>query len=266
VRVALVALGVLALGREPALELHHDAVDRGQVLRGAARERAVELVQRPRGRQRLGALDLRAFELAAQMRLEAADLLAGQRQLLLRALALDQPGRLGLQAEGAPDPLDIDAQHARALAAAAEGGDRQPREVGEGGLVPGADRFEDLLAQRVEVDPVAGLGAALLGVALADPGLDRGALGGAEEIAVEDEVEDAPVVGGLGQRRRQRLLERARAGPFDLAERGERVVELGRADRDAFASQSVGEPDDLGVKRQAARPRVRPRCRDRCGA
>ena len=67
----------------------------------------------------------------------------------------DDFARLGLQAECAPDPLDVDAQYARALAAASEGGDRQPGEVAQGGLVAGADGLEDLLAQRVEVDPVA---------------------------------------------------------------------------------------------------------------
>ena len=82
VRVAGVAARLVALGGEPALELHDDAVDRGEVLGGAGRERAVELVQRPRRRQRLGALDLRALELAAQVGLEAADLVARQRQLL----------------------------------------------------------------------------------------------------------------------------------------------------------------------------------------
>ena len=47
VRVAGVAARLVALGGEPALELHDDAVDGGEVLRGAGRERAVELVQRP---------------------------------------------------------------------------------------------------------------------------------------------------------------------------------------------------------------------------
>ena len=71
VGVALVAARAVALGGEPALELHDDAVDGGEVLRGAGRQRAVELVQRPRRRQRLRALDLRALELAPQVRLEA---------------------------------------------------------------------------------------------------------------------------------------------------------------------------------------------------
>ena len=47
--------------------------------------------------------------------------------------------------------------------------------------------------------------------------LDRGQLDGAEEEAVEDEVEDAPVVRRLGERRGERLAERRRLGPLDLA-------------------------------------------------
>ena len=81
VGVAGVAAALLALGGEAALELRHDAVDGGEVLRGAGRERAVELVQRARRRQRLRALDLRALELAPQVGLEAADLVARERQL-----------------------------------------------------------------------------------------------------------------------------------------------------------------------------------------
>ncbi len=152
--MARVAAGVMALGGEPALELHDDAVDGREVLRGAGRQRAVELVQRPRRRERLRALDLRALELAPQEGLEAADLVAGQRHLGGGALALDELAGLGAQAQRAPDPLDVDAEHAGALAAAAEGGDREPGEVSQRGLVAVADRLEDLLAQRVVVDPL----------------------------------------------------------------------------------------------------------------
>jgi hypothetical protein len=259
---------LVALGREPALELHHDAVDGGQVLRRAGRERAVELVQRPRRRERLSAFDLRALELAPQMRLEAADLIARQREFLRRPLALDQAAGLGLQPERPPDPLDVDPEYAGALAAAAERGDREPREVAQGRLVAVADRLQDLLAQRVEVDPVAAGDPVLLrGVAaLAHPGLERGALGGAEEVAIEDQVEHAAVVGRLGQRGRERLPERPGPGPLDLPERGERVIELRRPERHAFGAQRVRKADQMLVKRQAARPRVRRPCRDRCGA
>ena len=265
--VALAPARLMALGGEPALELHHDPVDGGEVLRRAGRERAIELVQRPRRRERLGALDLRALELAPQVRLEAADLLARQRQLLRRSLALDQPAGLGLQPQRAPDPLDVDPEHAGAFAAAAERGDREPREVAQGRLVTVADRLQDLLAQRVEVDPVAAGDAVLRGVAaFAHPGLERGALGRAEEVAIEHEVEHAPVVGRLGQRGRERLPERAGPRPLDLAERSERVIELRRAECDALGAQRVGEPDQVLIKRQAARPRVRRPCRDPCGA
>ena len=137
----------------------------------------------------------------------------------------------------------------------------------ERGVVAVADRLEDLLAQRVVVDPLAAGDPVALGrVALAHSRLERGALGGAEEVAVEHEVEHAPVLGRLRQRRRQRLAERAGARPLDLAERGERVVELRRAERHALGAQRVGKPDQVPIKRQAARPRVRRPCRDRCGA
>ena len=69
-------LQLVALGGEPALELRHHPVDRRQVLDRAARERAVELVQRPLRRQRRGPLDHRPLELAAQLLLEATQLLA----------------------------------------------------------------------------------------------------------------------------------------------------------------------------------------------
>ena len=159
--MARVAARVVALGGEPALELHDDAVHRGEVLGGAGRQRAVELVQRPGRRQRLRALDLGALELAPQEGLEAADLLAGERELGGAALALDELAGLGAQAERAADALHVDAEHAGALAAAAEGGDRQAGEVAQRGLVAVADRLEDLLAQRVVVDPLAVAGGLL---------------------------------------------------------------------------------------------------------
>ena len=62
---------------------------------------------------------------------------------------------LGAQPERAADALDVDAEHARALAAAPEGGDREPREVAHRRLVAVADRLQQLLAQVVEVDLLA---------------------------------------------------------------------------------------------------------------
>ena len=143
----------------------------------------------------------------------------------------------GLQAERAADPLDVDADHARALALAAEGGDREPRGVAHLAVVALGDRRADRLAQLVEVEPVAALVAALL----ADPLLERLGLGGAEEEAVEEQLEDAPVLLRLGDRRRQRLAEVGRVGPRDDAERLEGVEDLGGADRDALAAQLLAE-------------------------
>ena len=84
------------------------------------------------GGRLFGALDQVALELAAQVLLEAPQLIAGQpgtARVVLRELGLG----LGAQAERAADPLHVDAEHARALAAA-ERGDREPREVAHRGL------------------------------------------------------------------------------------------------------------------------------------
>jgi hypothetical protein len=69
------------------------------------------------------------------------------------ARVVGRPGRAGLgaQAERAADALDVDADHARALALAAERGDGQAREVAHQRLLPVAQRLRDLLAQRLEV-------------------------------------------------------------------------------------------------------------------
>ena len=112
----------------------------------------------------------------------------------------------GGEAEGAADPLHVDADHAGALALAAEGGDRQPRQVAHLVLVALDDRLADLLAQLVDVEPLAALaGARSPSSPIA--ALDRLGLGGAEEAAVEEQLEDAAVLLGLGDRRRQRLAE-----------------------------------------------------------
>ena len=254
-RVALAPARLVALGGQAALELADHAVHRREVLQRPGRKLAVELVQRPRGRQRLRALDLRALELAPQVGLERADLLA--RELDRRALALHQSARVRAQPERAADPLHVDAEHAGALAAAAERGDRQPCEVAQRALVAAPDRLQDLLAQRLVVDPLpAGDAVDLLagGSALAHAVLERGALGGAEEVALEHDVEHAPVVRRLGERGGERLAERRRPAPVDLAERGERVVELRRADRHALGAQRLREPDQLPVKRQGRPP------------
>ena len=65
--------------------------------------------------------------------------------------------------------------------------------------------------------------------ALGDPALDRLGLGGAEEVAVEEQLEDAAVVLGLGDRRRQRLAEvvAARSSrPCSSAAKASRISEV----------------------------------------
>ena len=220
---------------------------------GPVGQRAVELGQRPRRRERLGALDLRALELAPQVRLEAADLVARQTQLLARDVLLHRAAGLGAQAERAADALHVDAEHAGALAAAPERGDREPREVAHGGVVAVADRLQELLAQVVELDPLAA-GDAVLLIALADLVAQRLRLGGAEEEALEHEVEDAPVLGRLGERGREGGAEVARAGPRHRLQRGERVVELGRPDRHPLGAQRLSELEDAGVEAHAVAP------------
>ncbi|HTN23239.1 MAG TPA: hypothetical protein VL120_04595 [Solirubrobacteraceae bacterium] len=74
----------------------------------------------------------------------------------------------------------------------------------------------------------------------------RRGLGRAEEEAVEDELEDAPVVLGLRERRRQRLAEVLRLGPGDLLEDREGVQQLGRAAADALGAQLLAELDEPG--------------------
>jgi hypothetical protein len=69
------------------------------------------------------------------------------------------------------------------------------------------------LSEGVEVDVWRGFAA---GVGLRDVLADGLGLGGAEEEAVEHQLEHAPVIAGLGQRSRQRLLEVPLLGPGDV--------------------------------------------------
>ena len=183
----------------------------------------------------------------------------------------------GREAERAADPLHVDPDHAGALALAAEGGDRQPRQVAHLVLVALEDRLADLLAQLVDVEPLAAL-VAQVGL-LADALLDRLGLGGAEEPALEEQLEEPAVVLRLGDRRRQRLAEVVLRGPGDLFEGGEGVEDLRGADRDPFVAQLLAEAEQLRRQPRGARvrlgavggrqvsPRLAPRPgRCRCGA
>ena len=157
--------------------------------------------------------------------------------------------RVAAQAERAADPLHVDADDAGALGRAPERGEREPREVSQPRLVAVRERLRDLRAQRLEVDLVGGRAAARAG--LADADLDRRGLRRAEQEALEDEVEDAAVLGGLGERRGERPLEGGALAPVDLAERGERVEQLGGPDRDPLGAQLVAEREQLRVDAHA---------------
>ena len=136
---------------ETALELRHRPVHGRQVLGGAGRKRAVELGERAGRRELLGALDQRPLELASQMALETVDSLAVDR----RAVGVLLAGRLRLEPERAADALDVDADHARALAPAAERGDREPGEIAHLALAALGDRLADRVAELVRVEPLA---------------------------------------------------------------------------------------------------------------
>src|SRR5947209_15931935 len=171
-------------------------MDRREVLQRPAGQRAVQLAQRLGRRQRLGALDQGALELPAKVPLELAQPVLGDavgiRKLTSR--------RLPLQLEGPPDPLQVHPDHPRSLALAPEGGDREPRHVPHLAVRPLAHGLADALAQVLEVQAVATAVALLR-----EPPLDRLALHGAEEEAVEDDLEYPPVLLRLGERGRERL-------------------------------------------------------------
>ena len=204
VRVAPAPARLVGLGGEAALELGDDPVDGGEVLQRAGGQCAVELGERAAGRERLRALDTGGVEFLAQVGLETADLLAGE-LWLLSALVLHRAPRLASQAQSAADALDVDAEHAGALAAAAEGGDREASEIAHRGVVAVADHLQELLAQVVELDPLAAGDA--VAILLPHFVAERAGLGGAEKEALEHEVEDAAVLGRLGERGGERRAE-----------------------------------------------------------
>ena len=102
------------------------------------------------------------------------------------------------------------------------------------------DRLAYRLAQLVEREPVAAVVAALL----SDPALQRFGFGGAKEVALEDQLEDPPVLLRLGDRRRQRLAKVVAVGPRNRLEGGERVEELRGPDRYAFRTQLLAKGGD----------------------
>ena len=195
VRVALAPAQLVALGRQPALELGDDAVHGGEVLQRPARQRAVELVQRPRGRQRLrcarsGARSSSRRRCASKRRSCVARQTPSRARVVLRA------GRAGARRAG-PSARRMRCtstpMHARALARRAERGDGQPREVAHRAprrrrAAPAAICWRSV----VEVD--ARRRRRRSPPPSVTPSRSGRRLGGAEEEAVEHEVEDAPVL------------------------------------------------------------------------
>ncbi len=242
------ATGLLALGGQALAQLRHHAVHGGQVLGGAGGQGAVELAQRLGRRQRLGALDQGPLQLTPDVTLELAQPLARH------AVGVGQlgGGALALQAERAADPLNVHADHPGALALAPEGRDRQPRQVAQLAVAAllVAQRLADRLAQRVQVHPLGTPGGLL---ALGDAALHRLALDGAEEEAVEHQLQHAPVLLRLGQRGGERLAEVVAVGPAHRLQRGEGVEQLGGAHRHPLLAQLVGELEQ--PRRHARRAR-----------
>ena len=73
-------------------------------------------------------------------------------------------------------------------------------------------------------------------------------LGGAEEEALEHEVEHAAILRGLGEGRGQRLLEVGLLGPGDVLEGVEGVEDLGGAHGEALLAEVLGEQQQLSVE------------------
>jgi hypothetical protein len=122
-----------------------------------------------------------------------------------------------------------------------EGHHRQTRQVAHLPVVAGRDRLPDGLAQLVQVDPVA---VAALEALLRRAELQGLGLGGPEEVAVEEQLEDPPVLLGLGDGRRQRLAKIALVGPRDLVQRREGVQDLGGPHRDALGAEVLEEREE----------------------
>ena len=185
---------------------------------GPRGQRAVELVERPGGRQRLGALDLAR----ARARGAAAPRSRGSPRAAGPRARGSSGGRSGWGSARRPSarrmrwtstPITPEPSPWRPNAAIARRARSRMR-----ALVAVAQRRGDLLAQRRRGSSSApALVACLAGAVLADALAHGRQLGGTEEEAVEDEVEDAAVLGRLGQRRGERLAEVLALGPRDCS-------------------------------------------------
>ena len=284
------ARALLALRLQPALELRDDAVHarRGPGAGPVGSARSSSFSGRAGGSASVRSICARSSSRRSSC-LEAADRVA--REAVAARVVLGEVGlRLGAQAERAADALDVDADDARALALAAEGRDRQPREVAHRALVAVAQRLRR------------SAGAASRGRARA-PAASRCRRPRVDALADRR----APRRRGRrsGRRRgRRRAGPRATSRASPRAPRGSRsgsVHGTSRAprtrraardgpDRDALAAQLLAELEQVrgeavrasagaarrrarptagrgrGTRRRASRRRARRRCRGRCGA
>ena len=151
---------------------------------------------------------------------------------------------LGTQTERAADALHVHADHAGALLAARERGDRHPREIAHRPVRSVSQRGSDLGAQGVELIVAELLQAGR--VLLVNPVASGSDLAGAEEETFEHELEDAPVLLALCERRGERLAEVLLRGPADLAEHREGVEQLGGANCHPLVAQLLGQLQDAG--------------------
>ncbi len=164
----------------------------------------------------------------------------------VRGVAVGVRPPLGLEAERAPDPLDVDADHPRPLAGAPEGRDRESRQVAHLAVPSLRDRLADRLAELFEVELP--LGAVALPLLLADPLVQRLRLRGAEEEAVEEQLEYPAILLRLGQRRRHRLAEVGGLGPRHALERLEGIEDLRGADVQPLAAKLLAERHHPGAE------------------
>ena len=242
VRVALAAAALLALRLQAALELRDDAVHGGEVLQ-RARTAA-------RGRARSAAAPAAATRCArsarARARGAAAPRSGGSRRGAGRRAAGRPCGRSGWGSARRPSarrmrwtstPMTPEPSPWRPKAAIASRARSR--------IWPSSPSRSAAAICWRSVSRLSSAPAASIPPPSRDALADGGELGGAEEEAVEDEVEDAPVLLGLGERRGERLAEVLGLGPRHLAQDLERVEQLARPDRDALAAQLLAELEQV---------------------
>ncbi len=277
VGVAAVTARLHPLRGQPPAQLRDDAVHGREVGERTGGQRSVEVAERSRGRKVAGALDLRALELRAQQRLEAPQRLA--RESL--ATGSSSPGSSGWGSARrpsarrirctstpiTPEPSWRRAKAAIAIRARSRIAPSEPSRIAAAICARSASSSSSESSSR-SIAPD--------GRSSRMSSRTRRDLHRAEEEAVEDELEHAPVLLALGERRGERLAEVALGAPVDLAQYVERVDHLRGADRDPFAAQLLAELENASGQSASAptsaagdlsfSPRARRRHPCRCGA